>query len=65
MVDAEHESGCWRVEVEVLVLDLVWLAEAPLLIFLLLPPLHFSLAHVGDELARRSREARVVAFTLA
>ena len=48
-----------------LVLDLVWLAEAPLLIFLLLPPLLFSLVSVGDELARRSGEAGVVAFALA
>ena len=48
-----------------LVLVLVWLAEAPLLIFLLLPPLLFSLAPVGDELARHSGEAGVVAFALA
>ena len=34
-----------------LVFDLVRLVEAPLLISLLLPPLLFSLAPVGDELA--------------
>jgi hypothetical protein len=49
----------------VLVFVLVWLAEAPLLIFLLLPLLLFSLAPVGDELARCSGEAEVVAFALA
>ena len=48
-----------------LVLDLVWLAEAPLLIFLLLPLLLFSLAPVGDELVHHSGEAEVVAFVLA
>ena len=37
-----------------LVFDLVRLAEAPLIISLLLPPLLFSLAPIGDELARCS-----------
>ena len=43
-----------------LVFDLVRLAEAPLLISLLLPPLLFSLAPVGDELARRSGGAEAL-----
>ena len=43
-----------RGEVEVLVFDLVRLAEALLLISLLLPPLLFSLAPVGDDFARCS-----------
>ena len=53
-------SACWRGEVDVLVFDLVRLAEAPLLISLLLPPLLFSLAPVGDELARRSGGAEAL-----
>ena len=54
MVGDEYEFACWRGEAEVLVFDLVRLAEAPLLISLLLPPLLFSLAPVGDEFVRRS-----------
>ena len=54
-----------RGEVDVLVFDLVRLVEAPLLISLLLPPLLFSLAPVGDELVHHSGEAEVVAFVLA
>ena len=48
-----------------LVFDLVWFAEAPLLIFLLLSLLLFSLAPIGDELVCRSGEAEVVAFVLS
>ena len=43
-----------------LVFDFVRLAEAPLLISLLLPPLLFSLALVGDEFARRSRRTEAL-----
>jgi hypothetical protein len=42
----------------VLVFDLTRLAEAALLIFLLLAPLLFSLVPIGDELARRSGSIR-------
>ena len=51
MVGDEYESAHRHGEAEVLVFDLVKLVEAPLLISLLLPPLLFSLAPVGDELA--------------
>jgi len=44
----------------VLVFDLVRLAEAPLLISLLLPPLLFSLAPIGDEFARHSRRTEAL-----
>ena len=54
MVGDEYESARRRGEAEVLVFDLVRLAEDPLLISLLFPPLLFSLAPVGDELAHRS-----------
>ena len=54
MVGDEYESMRQRGEAEVLVFDLVRLAEDPLLISLLLPPLLFSLAPIGDELARCS-----------
>jgi hypothetical protein len=49
----------------VLEFNLVWLAVAPLLIFLLLPLLLFSLAPIEDDLARRSGEAGGVDFVLA
>ena len=45
---------CWHGEAKVLVFDLVRLAEALLLVSLLLPPLLFSLAPIGDEFACRS-----------
>jgi len=51
MVGDEYEYARRHGEAEVLVFDLVRLAEAPLLISLLLPPLLFSLAPIGDELA--------------
>ena len=54
MVGDEYESVRRYGEAEVLVFDLVRLAEAPLLIYLLLPPQLFSLAPVGDELACHS-----------
>ena len=41
-------------EAEVLVFDVVRLAEAPLLLSFLLPPLLFSLVPIGDEFARCS-----------
>ena len=54
MVGDEYESAHRRGEAKVLVFDLVRLAEPSLLISLLLPPLLFSLAPIGDALARRS-----------
>ena len=54
MVGDEYESAHRCGEAEVLVFDLVRLAEDPLLISLLLPPLLFSLAPVGDKLVHRS-----------
>ena len=45
MVGDEYEYARRRGEAEVLVFDLAMLAEAPLLIYLLLPPLLFSLAY--------------------
>ena len=60
MVGDEYEFTCRRGEAEVLVFDFVRLAEAPLLISLLLPPLLFSLAPIGDELARRSGGAEAL-----
>ena len=43
-----------RRKAEVLVFDLVRLADAPLLLPFLLPSLLFSLAQVGDEFAHHS-----------
>ena len=60
MVGDEYESAHRRGEAVVLVFDLVRLAEAPLLISLLLPSLLFSLAPVGDELMRCSGGAEAL-----
>jgi hypothetical protein len=51
---------CWHGEAKVLAFDFVRLAEAPLLIFLLLPPLLFSLAPVGNELVHCSGGAEAL-----
>ena len=60
MVGDEYESARRCGEAEVLVFDLAMLAEAPLLIYLLLPPLLFSLAPIEDELAHRSGGAEAL-----
>ena len=60
MIGDEYESTCPRGEAKVLVFNLAMLAEALLLISLLLPPLLFSLAPIEDELAHRSGGAEAL-----
>jgi len=60
MVGDEYESTHQRGEAKVLVFDLVRLAEALLLVSLLLPPLLFSLAPIGDELVCHSGGAEAL-----
>jgi hypothetical protein len=60
LVGDEYESARRCGEAKVLIFDLARLAEAALLIFLLLPLLLFSLVPVGDELVCRSRGAEAL-----
>lgn len=60
LVDTEYESARHRRRAEVLVSDLEWLAEALLLILLILSVLLFSLAPARDELVSCSGGAEVL-----
>ena len=65
LVDVEYESMCSREKVEVLVFDLVRLAEALVSALLLQPPSLCLLEVDRDSLAHRSGEAEVLVFDLA